>query len=410
MKIKLFLLLTFFLCRTAFAIDYIELIDSYNKKLAAKTQKIKETKQAIQKKQKLEKQLYKKITDLDRAIVRIRRELKKIEKKQDEKQQQINELEAEIRNLRAELKKNEAELDEITARLERQEKLFKKRIIMRYKIGRWWALKFVFLSSDFEELTKRVELLNILSEEDYKLIQDIKKNKARKKELIEKLRVEKEKYDNLLKIRQIEYNDIVKLLYSKRKKLDSLKLARYEKQKNLKRLRADRRNLENTLKRLRSDAKNLKNMITKFEKEAIKKGNFAKLKGRLPWPVEGEIVTRFGKQVIDPVGGSVIYSDGIDISAPLGTEVRAVNKGKVLYSDVNGIYGLMVIISHGYYYYTIYSHLADAYVNVGDEVEGGDVIGTVGMTGYTEKPVLHFEIRLKEKPLNPLNWLRRRRK
>lgn len=407
-KIVLFLLLLSFSFNTLFAIDYIKLIGNYNRKLTENTSKIKGTNKEIQKTRKTESIIYKRINDLDNSIVKIRRELRQIAKRQETKQRQINIIQAAITNLRKKIGLNTKTLNEITKALEKQQLLFKMRIFTRYKIGRWWSLSFVVMSKDFRELSKRIELLNILSEQDHRLLLKIRADRQKKAALIEILRKDKEKYDNLLKKRKMEYNNIVKLLYLKRRKFDRLKLVRYQKQRNLNRLRSNRVEFERTLTRLKNASLGLRKMIIKFQKESVRHGNFARMKGRLPWPVAGKVVTAFGRQVIDKQGGSVIYSDGIDIKAPLDAKVRAINNGTVLLSRIQGIYGLMIIIRHGYYY-TVYAHLDDSFVKVGQKVNAPDVIGTVGTTGYTETPILHFEIRLNQKALNPMRWLRRRR-
>ena len=390
------------------AIDYTTLIKDYNIQLHRKKSKIQRTDKLIKRKQAEEKSLYREIISLDRAIVQSRRALRKVQKQLTSKQAQIDEILAQIKNVRQAIKRSQDELDTVTERLDKQTALFKRHLFIRYKAGRWWALKLVLLSKNFDELTRRIELLNIISQQDKELLERIKADRQKKQKLIAELRGEKENYDNLLKIKKIEYNSILSMLQRKKAILTKYRADKARKQQAWRRIKRSRENLKNTLNRLRRESKKLNSTIVHLEAEAVKKGNFAQMKGKLPWPVRGKIITTYGKHIVDPIGGSVIYSDGIDIKAPVGTPVKVVNKGKILYAKVNGIFGLMVIVSHGFSYYTVYAHLSDVLVSVGDNVLGGQVIGHTGNTGYSDVPSLHFEVRLKGKSLNPMRWLRRK--
>ena len=117
------------------------------------------------------------------------------------------------------------------------------------------------------------------------------------------------------------------------------------------------------------------------------------------WPVEAGLVSSpFG-----PRGDS--HHDGIDISTPEGTPVRAARGGRVLYSDRLPGYGNLVILAHDQGYATVYAHNRENRRQVGDEVRQGDVIGVVGSTGKTSGPNLHFEIRKDNVARNPLYYL-----
>jgi len=99
------------------------------------------------------------------------------------------------------------------------------------------------------------------------------------------------------------------------------------------------------------------------------------------------------------------HHDGIDISAAEGAPVRASRAGHVLYSDQLPGYGNLIIVAHDQGYATVYAHNRENRRRVGDEVRQGDVIGTVGSTGKTSGPNLHFEIRKDNVARNPLYFL-----
>ena len=132
---------------------------------------------------------------------------------------------------------------------------------------------------------------------------------------------------------------------------------------------------------------------------------FGALKGRLPWPTEGKIVTGFGAQV-HPRFGTRTFRNGVDIEAAVGREVLAVHGGHVIYTGWFKGYGNLIIVDHGNEYYTLYAHIADIEAKEGDDVRQGQRIGTVGDTGSLAGPRLYFEVRYQGRPQDPEQWLR----
>jgi murein hydrolase activator len=134
---------------------------------------------------------------------------------------------------------------------------------------------------------------------------------------------------------------------------------------------------------------------------------FGELRGRLPWPTAGRILTAFGAQV-HPRFGTKTFRNGVDIEAAGGTEVAAVYAGHVVYTGWFKGYGNLIILDHGHEYYTLYAHAAEILVKEGDDVRQSQRIGTVGDTGSLAGPRLYFEVRYQGKPQDPEQWLRQR--
>ena len=132
---------------------------------------------------------------------------------------------------------------------------------------------------------------------------------------------------------------------------------------------------------------------------------FGALKGRLPWPTEGRIVTGYGAQV-HPRFGTRTFRNGVDIEAAVGRDVLAVHAGHVIYTGWFKGYGNLIIVDHGNEYYTLYAHIAEIEAKEGDDVRQGQRIGTVGDTGSLAGPRLYFEVRYQGKPQDPEQWLR----
>ena len=121
--------------------------------------------------------------------------------------------------------------------------------------------------------------------------------------------------------------------------------------------------------------------------------NSSKLNG-YPLPENTAVAFPYGWQ-INPSNGDVFFHSGIDLSAPSGTSVQAIGEGVVVLAQEQGSYGNLVIINHSSGIQSRYAHLEDIKVSAGEEVNKGDLIGTVGSTGEPtlKKPHLHFEIR-----------------
>ena len=125
------------------------------------------------------------------------------------------------------------------------------------------------------------------------------------------------------------------------------------------------------------------------------------------WPVTGPITSSFGERV-DPVlhNGEGEFHTGIDISAPVGTAIRATADGTVKSAAIQNGYGREVIIDHGHGVETCYAHMSGFAVMEGETVVRGQVIGYVGMTGRTTGANLHYEVRIHNAPVNPYKYMR----
>lgn len=131
---------------------------------------------------------------------------------------------------------------------------------------------------------------------------------------------------------------------------------------------------------------------------------FHQLKGKLLQPAQGRIKNRFGKH---REGGNIKWQ-GLTISARAGTQVHAVHHGRIAFSDWLRGFGLLVIIDHGGGYMSLYGHNESLFKDVGEWVETGEEIATVGESGGQNDAGLYFEIRKNGKPLNPQQWMARK--
>ncbi len=190
--------------------------------------------------------------------------------------------------------------------------------------------------------------------------------------------------------------DEKKALHTLRMDKESV-LARIKTQQNLYKL---------ALQEMRNAEKDLEQTLTKIKhKKELKKQGFRLSKGKLPPPVKGTLVLNFGEIAKDGLGKGE-KTQGITIATSGNTAVHAVYKGKVIFAGYKRGLGNMVIINHGYNYFTVTSRLDSIVVKKGERVKKGSLIGSTGDMATLFAQGLYFEIRRGSTRLNPLKWLK----
>jgi len=177
--------------------------------------------------------------------------------------------------------------------------------------------------------------------------------------------------------------------------LVSLETESKNRARELARLKDQQGGLEKLVRELRRALER----IDKFPTDS--KDAFAKLRGKLAWPVAGKLLASFGQT---RAGG--VKWDGLLVSGSQGAAVRAVYHGRVIYADWLSGLGLLAIIDHGDGYLSLYGHNERLYKEVGERVTAGDTIATVGDSGGRSTPALYFEIRKAGRPVDPRPWFK----
>ncbi len=181
-----------------------------------------------------------------------------------------------------------------------------------------------------------------------------------------------------------------------------------QRKKTLDKLLADLRSGDARLKNLQNDRTRLQRILTnvkQFLSEDDLQSNaesFASLKGKLPWPTNGRILHNYGSARV----GNRLRWEGMLIGATTGNPVVAVHHGRVVYSDYLRGHGLLLIVDHGGGYMTLYAHNEVLYKELGEWVNRGETIATVGTSGGQERAALYFELRHKGEPTNPRSWFK----
>jgi len=193
----------------------------------------------------------------------------------------------------------------------------------------------------------------------------------------------------------------------RRDELDRLEGARAERGQVLASLKAEGRSRAHSLERLKKQQSGLETLLRELRRAMERlpsiDGNdaFARLRGKLAWPVNGRVVARFGEQ---RAGG--LKWDGVLVATERGASVKSVSQGRVVYADWLPGLGLLAIVDHGEGYLSLYGHNDRLYKSVGERVTAGDSIAAAGDSGGRSRPELYFEIRKGGRPVDPRPWFR----
>jgi len=160
------------------------------------------------------------------------------------------------------------------------------------------------------------------------------------------------------------------------------------------------------LAKLERDAKALEKLVEELRRAIdefpdLADTPFARVRSRLPWPVKGPVIARFGQL---RAGGPLKWQ-GLIIGAARGTQVRAPYQGRVVYADWLPGLGLLIVLDHGGGYMSLYGHNEQLYRRVGERVSAGEVLAAVGDAAGIGRPALYFEIRKGRQAVDPSQWL-----
>jgi septal ring factor EnvC (AmiA/AmiB activator) len=326
--------------------------------------------------------------------------LGKIEDELDRKTRELREATARVASISAEMRKKEDEAEDLKLSLAERKELFKRRALALYHWSRGGGPAIVFNGGfSWGTVSRYRHYLESTVSFDRDLVQDLTAEAERRQVLQEGLTQTKAELDSRTAALTAAKESVRREAERKKELLASL---RREKES---RLRA--------VKELEQAALRLQKMMEEISRRAVRKPpetspgvGLGALRGRLEWPVKGQLISGFGK-VRHPEVSAEIFHNGIDIEAPLGEDIRAVEKGTVVFAERFSGYGKMVIVDHGERYYTIYAHLSEMLKKTGDVVRRSESLGRLGDSDSLGGAKLYFEMRKDGRSIDPVPFFRR---
>lgn len=331
-----------------------------------------------------------------------------IRKKISNRKAMVEESDRQIRKISDDMYLKQRQINRMQARVDTLTSHYSRLVVSAYKNrdSRIWYM-YMLASENLGQAFRRYSYFKNLSSQ---MRDEARKIKAAQEELVK----ERESLAVLKKDAQAVKNARVK-------ELESLRSEEAQADKVVKTLQKNKKTYQKQLASKKKQISDLNKEIERIVASAVKGQSggtgkkpepvdiklaeeFSKNKGKLPWPVDGPVVGRFGRQ-FHPVFKNLELppNNGIDIAVGKGTDVKAVFKGVVKQVFVMPGYNQCVLICHGNYF-TFYCKLKTVNVKAGEKVSTGEVIGKVDtINGDTQ---VHFEVWQNTKPQNPETWLR----
>jgi murein hydrolase activator len=341
---------------------------------------MREKKEKIEKVGKRERSILSDLEETGKELSTVETDLRKFRKRLNNTKLQISRVEAEI-------SLNRGSID-------RQREWLKRKLRAMQKYSYPGDIMLLLSNTeDISELAKSWKNLEYIALYENRILNSYKENLKSLQEKEKQLKgLEAELVENTEKVRSKEAD-----LAGKKTEKEAL-LASVQNEKS---------SYEKMFKELKEASRRLLDVIRESEKNTYRAKGFSGLRGKLLWPVEGRIAIPYGSSK-DPRFNTPVFKSGIFIQTGDDINAKAVYAGKVVFAEWFKGYGRLMIVNHGGGYHTLYGSLSEIFSKVGDIINSGQVIGRVGDSGILDTPGLYFEVRYKGKPLDPVQWLKKR--
>ena len=331
-------------------------------------------------------------------------ELRNIERQRETTNRLVNELERQMRGLGDQLLSSSQQLALAQDNLADRRAVLNHRLVEIYKRGPLHTFQVLLTAASFSDLLSRYKYLHMQNRQDRSLVQDITRLEQRIRFQRGELVTVRDQLDRNREERTAELKSYSELAEERMARLTRLRRTTQTTAERLTALDRDEARLNEVLAALeRSRRAAPRRPAGPAGAATLTTADL----GRLDWPVEGRIIFRFGRDTL--ASGAVIRRNGIGIAAATGTPIKAVSGGRVALVQRLGTYGLTVAVEHGNGFFSLYMQLAAASVSVGETIQKGATVGSVGGENTAEGAHLYFEIRGENQiALDPADWLRRR--
>jgi len=304
-----------------------------------------------------------------------------------------------LRNTNSQLKRKEKQLKQLKNKQGnlqkdkgRQKKLLAEQLRSAYMNGKQEYLQLLLNQQDPEKLGRMLVYYDYMNKARSKQVNELQKTLEDLK--IVDLEIQKEIQG--LEVLQQSKKEETKQLLSLKKKREKLIAS----------LTKEISSTSDQLTELEINAQQLQQLIDSVQ-ETIEEMDFSQplegiksLRGKLKWPTRGKQLRKFAST------NQGQRSTGVLIGGREGSEVEAIHHGRVVYADWLRGFGLLLILDHGKGYMSLYGYNQALYKDVGDWVEAGEAISTLGQSGGQKQPALYFELRHQGKAINPNKWLK----
>jgi len=347
-------------------------------------------------------ELEQKMAGLQNTAHELADEVNLLDKQHDATARMVKSLDQQLVAITDEVKETTANLSSSEREAVTKRAVLQRRLIEIYKRGPLYSAEVLFSAQSVGQLVARYKYLHLLA--------------LRDKGLVHRL----EDLHNRIESQHVQLVRLQSSVIENRaqKEREAARLVDLEKlqTRNLARVQADAKRTKARLAELEKSEARLNNFIASLEAERTRaRGRAGAVAlapssirttdiGRLDWPVNGAFLYRFGRTV-NPNNTTTRWN-GVGISAPVGTVVKAVSAGTVAYAGQMGTYGNTVILEHGGGDYSVYGSLSKIDVRKGTRVIKGQAIGLVGVSDPALGAHLHFEIRRGGPAVDPAEWLR----
>lgn len=373
---------------------------------AAAEARLRQQQQELEKMRRERTALETRMRELQSSAQSLTEEVANLDRQADATARLVKALDTQLESINQEVDSATGGLINAEDELASKRAVLQRRVIDIYKRGQLHEVEALLSAQSFGSLVARYKYLHELARRDRALVQrvEILRNQisgqrqllVRLQDEVERNRTEKAQEE--IRLRTLEGR--------RQRNLTVVQRTTQQTQDRIEQLARDEARVTSviaTLEANRRRAEAAAPASAPVAPSAIKTSDL----GKLDWPVDGNILYRFGR-VINP-NNTMIRWNGLGIGAAAGTSVKSIASGEVVLADLNGTYGLTVIIQHGGGDYSVYSSLARLDVRKGQQVQKGQAIGTVGATDPELPPHLHFEIRPRGRAVDPLEWLRKQK-
>ncbi|KUJ83788.1 ATPase [Microbulbifer flavimaris] len=346
------------------------------------------------------KEIKERIATLQEELNEVRSERDQLLKDLEENEKDISELHQRIDRIKndmrsrtdklKELKEEQQQLEESRRSMQRR---VEQEVAAAYRLGKQEQIKLLLNQQDPQTIARQLRYHEYFLQERTRVIDDYLSTLSSLQTVSSSIQHERDTLDAERQRLQSRERELVSAQRARQKTLDRLAARLADKSGELKQLNGDRTRLQRLVDEV---GRAIAALVSPQDQQP-----FARQRGRMSWPAKGRRANAFGQR-----RANGITWKGVSIRASAGEPVRAIHRGRVVFSDYLRGQGMLMILDHGDGYMSLYAHNQSLTRSIGEWVERGDMIARTGNSGGIEHTGVYFEIRHRGKPQDPTIWCR----